>query len=95
MILNTVTTMTSMSCLLTASKRSNAYLKTVRMYTHSPFYGLNCIAHIVYYWSYVYLLLCLTMFLDKKNEKKKVVADAFLPVNTARDAIQYSIDLYA
>ncbi|BAD44986.1 soluble inorganic pyrophosphatase (Pyrophosphate phospho-hydrolase) (PPase)-like protein [Oryza sativa Japonica Group] len=31
----------------------------------------------------------------KKNEKKKVVADAFLPVNTARDAIQYSIDLYA
>uniref|UniRef100_A0A0D3EN67 inorganic diphosphatase n=1 Tax=Oryza barthii TaxID=65489 RepID=A0A0D3EN67_9ORYZ len=31
----------------------------------------------------------------KKNEKKKVVADAFLPANTARDAIQYSIDLYA
>ena len=31
------------------------------------------------------------MFLDKKNEKKKVVADAFLPANTARDAIQYSM----
>ncbi|KAF2936651.1 hypothetical protein DAI22_04g317800 [Oryza sativa Japonica Group] len=31
----------------------------------------------------------------KKNENKEVAVDAFLPANTARDAIQYSMDLYA
>ncbi|KAG2575884.1 soluble inorganic pyrophosphatase-like isoform X2 [Panicum virgatum] len=31
----------------------------------------------------------------KKNENKEVAVDAFLPATTARDAIQYSMDLYA
>ncbi|KAF7027638.1 hypothetical protein CFC21_039668 [Triticum aestivum] len=31
----------------------------------------------------------------KKNENKEVAVDAFLPATTAREAIQYSMDLYA
>ncbi|CAM0144895.1 unnamed protein product [Urochloa decumbens] len=31
----------------------------------------------------------------KKNENKEVAVDEFLPATTARDAIQYSMDLYA
>ncbi|KAF7012550.1 hypothetical protein CFC21_026731 [Triticum aestivum] len=31
----------------------------------------------------------------KKNENKEVDVDAFLPATTAREAIQYSLDLYA
>ncbi|XP_039819322.1 soluble inorganic pyrophosphatase isoform X3 [Panicum virgatum] len=31
----------------------------------------------------------------KKNENKEVAVDAFLPATAARDAIQYSMDLYA
>uniref|UniRef100_A0A251UBX5 inorganic diphosphatase n=2 Tax=Helianthus annuus TaxID=4232 RepID=A0A251UBX5_HELAN len=31
----------------------------------------------------------------KKNENKEVAVDEFLPSNTAHDAIQYSMDLYA
>ncbi|EMS51151.1 Soluble inorganic pyrophosphatase [Triticum urartu] len=33
--------------------------------------------------------------INKKNENKEVAVDAFLPATTAREAIQYSMDLYA
>jgi inorganic pyrophosphatase len=46
---------------------------------------------------FLFLLLHVTIkkTSDKKNENKEVAVDEVQPASTARDAIQYSMDLYA
>lgn len=37
------------------------------------------------------MLICLNLYIDKKNENKEVAVDEFLPAKTAHEAIQYSM----